>query len=139
VDAVMIHNELGQIAVECWEHIPLSYPGLVLHTYVVMPNHVHGIIEITDNALCARIASHHHETDECSPENLLLSLAIGSFKSAVTRKMNALRQRKTKDFWYLGYMDRIIRNDIEYNKITQYILDNPRRWHEREERLRRKT
>jgi REP element-mobilizing transposase RayT len=50
VDAVMIHNERGNIAVDCWEQIPYSYPGLVLHTYVVMPNHVHGIIEITANA-----------------------------------------------------------------------------------------
>jgi len=136
VDAMMIHNERGIIAVDCWEQIPYSYPGLVLHTYVVMPNHVHGIIEITANALRARTSAKDAETVESRASEFLLSQAVGSFKAAVTRGIDESVKREKMSFWYPGFMDRIIRNQFEYNQRTQYILNNPRRWHEREERRR---
>ena len=137
VDELMIHNESGLIAVDCWEHIPYSYPGLVLHTYVVMPNHVHGIIEITVNAPRVRTSSKHDGTDEYRPSDYLLSQAMGSFKAAVTHRMDEGLTRTAESFWYPGFMDRIIRNQFEYDQRTQYILNNPRRWHEREERRRK--
>jgi len=85
VDAMMLHNERGIIAVDCWEQIPYSYPGLVLHTYVVMPNHVHGIIEITANAPRVRTSAKGDETVESRTSEFLLNQAVGSFKAAVTR------------------------------------------------------
>jgi REP element-mobilizing transposase RayT len=137
VDAQMAHNESGVIAVDCWEQIPYSYPGLGLHTYVVMPNHVHGIIEITANAPRARTSGTDGETVESRASEFLLSQAVGSFKAAVTRGIDESVKRKKMSFWYPGFMDRIIRNQFEYDQRTQYILNNPRRWHEREERRRR--
>ncbi len=137
VDAMMIHNERGIIAVDCWEQIPYSYPGLVLHTYVVMPNHVHGIIEITVNAPRVRTSAKDNETVESSTSEYLVSQAVGLFRVAVTRGIDESVKREKKSFWYPGFMDRIIRNQFEYNQRTQYILNNPRRWHEREERRRR--
>ncbi len=48
---IMILNDLGKIANECWLAIPTHFPNAVLHEYVVMPNHIHGIIELTNNAV----------------------------------------------------------------------------------------
>ena len=137
VDELMIHNERGLIAVDCWEQIPYSYPSLVLHPYVVMPSHVHGIIEITHNATRARTSSKHDGSDDYRPSDYLLSQAMGSFKAAVTHRIDESVKFKGQSFWYPGFMDRIIRNASEYNQKTQYIIDNPRRWHEREERRRK--
>jgi gamma-glutamyl-gamma-aminobutyrate hydrolase PuuD len=45
---VMLYTEAGKIALQCWEDIPKHFPNVVVHAYVVMPNHLHGLIEITD-------------------------------------------------------------------------------------------
>lgn len=47
-DGIMILNEAGKVAEECWLEIPKHYPKVVLHDFVIMPNHVHGIIELKE-------------------------------------------------------------------------------------------
>jgi REP element-mobilizing transposase RayT len=101
-----------------------------------MPNHVHGIIAITANAPRVRTSARDEETVESRTSEFLLSQAVGSFKAAVTRSIDESIKREKMSFWYPGFMDRIIRNQFEYNQRTQYILNNPRRWHKREERRR---
>lgn len=48
-DGKMIHSEAGLVALSCWEEIPMHHPYVILHAFVVMPDHIHGIIEIVDN------------------------------------------------------------------------------------------
>ncbi len=45
----MILNDAGNIANECWLEIPKHFPNAILHEHIVMPNHVHGIIELSGN------------------------------------------------------------------------------------------
>ncbi len=48
-DGRMLHSDAGLHAIQCWKEIPLHHPYVILHTFIIMPDHVHGIIEIVDN------------------------------------------------------------------------------------------
>jgi len=61
-----------------------------------------------------------------------LGAIIGSYKSAVSRNVNALHQTSPSSLWQRNYYERIIRDDNELNAVHQYIADNPSKWHEDE-------
>lgn len=68
----MMLNELGKITKECWLSIPRHFPNVKLHEYIIMPNHVHGIIEITEQTAGANQYSPDNEgeeTNQHSPNN----------------------------------------------------------------------
>jgi len=114
-------SNAGVIVWECWQAIPIHYPKIKLGTFVVMPDHVHGIINIFRDQ-CFR-------GEAClAPENHSPSLGvvIGSFKSAATKKIH---ESGNPEFgWHRRYHDHIIRDNLELTLIDQYIRDNPRRW-----------
>lgn len=93
-----------------------------LDEYVIMPNHVHGIIIIEDNVADANFASTTNRTE------MLLSKVIQLFKRAVTIQINKERSGKSA-VWQRSYFDRVIRNEKELYQIRNYIRQNPLKWH----------
>jgi REP element-mobilizing transposase RayT len=115
----MILNELGGKAEICWEEIPNHFPQVELDYFVIMPNHLHGIIIINTNVETRHASSLQNK-------KLTLSNIVGSFKSAVTK--SAHEKGSINFSWQPRFYDRIIRNEKELFNIRKYIEQNPLKW-----------
>jgi REP element-mobilizing transposase RayT len=127
-------STLGCVAEECWLTIPDHFPGVELDMFVVMPNHVHGIIVINrweTNTSYVR-ATHVSPLQSRGPQSGSLGAIIGSYKSAVTRRINRIRETPGAPVWQRNYYEHIMRNERSLNAIREYILHNPARWAEDE-------
>jgi putative transposase len=113
----------GSVIISEWQKIPDRFPSVKLDAYTVMPNHLHGIIVLQDNQNVEIIGS--NSTVKC---NSTLSTIIGSFKSATSRGINKYHFLGINDIWHRGFHDHIIRNVTEYDRISEYILNNPAHW-----------
>jgi len=173
IDGEMHLNELGNIAENEWFETPKHRPYVVLHGFVVMPNHIHGIIEITK---CRGVACNAHMGNDnahdgirkqgvarnegvarnaptggthadnimsdISPKPATLSTIIRAYKSAVSKSIHTCRgvarnapTDATQTYnphivWQRNYHERIIRNDENYRRISEYIQSNPLKWKE---------
>ena len=140
VDGVMALNTAGQIVEKCWCAIPEHFPQVTLDEFVVMPNHVHGIITIGENNVGAndvrannvRANDYLPQPSNEIPRSLQhgTSRTIGSmvrgFKIGVTRWFRA--NTDIHKVWQRNYYEHIIRNEDSYLKIAEYIQTNPQRW-----------
>ncbi len=114
----MILNKFGEIAKSFWMEIPRHFKNVALDEFIVMPNHVHGILIIVGNAYMRSLQNR---------TKMLLSRIIQQYKSSVTREINLLQN----DFyfqWHKSFYDHIIRNDKTLNNIREYITNNPLKW-----------
>ncbi len=137
VDGVMVLNTAGQIVEKCWCAIPEHFPQVTLDEFVVMPNHVHGIITVGANNHLPQhylpLPSDETPIQSNEPPRPLqhgTSRAIGSmvrgFKIGVTRWFRA--NTDIHAVWQRNYYEHIIRNEDAYLKIAEYIQTNPQRW-----------
>lgn len=117
----MILNGLGKIADECWNRIGTVHKNVELDYYVIMPNHIHGVIIINGVVGDAKFAS---PTDRTKME---LSKLIQQFKRTVTIKIKS-RAYKLNFKWQRSFYERIIRNERELFNIRRYIHQNPLKW-----------
>lgn len=115
----MILNEFGKIAENCWKDIPKHFSNTELDYYIIMPNHIHGII-IINKMVETRHASSLQE------KHVTLSNIVGSFKSAVTNQIHEIGFTEFK--WQSRFYDHIIRNEKELFNIRKYIQQNPIKW-----------
>lgn len=118
-------SEIGQIVQFCWLDIPNHFPNVFVDEYIIMPNHIHGIIGIdnNDNAGNADLRS----LQKYDRTKMLLPKIIHGFKSSVTRIVN--RSIKQTNFqWQKSYYERIIQNQETLIKIQNYIKKNPYQW-----------
>ena len=129
----MEFSELGKIANHCWKEIPIHFPFAKLGEFVVMPNHVHGIIiidkpinDIVDaNVETQNFASPRGNHNKFGPQSKNLASIIRGFKSSVT----VYARSNNIDFdWQSRFYDHIIRNNESYLKISNYIINNPSKW-----------
>ena len=131
----MHRSECGGITADCWQQIPRHFPHVVLDAFVVMPNHLHGIVVIDARATHDR-ATHDRATHAsplqsvrpAGPGGGSLGAIIGSFKSAVTRQVNVARGEPGPPIWQRNYYEHVVRNKKTLNAIREYILLNPSRW-----------
>ena len=129
----MCLSEIGEITGKLWYEIKNHASNIELHEFVVMPNHLHGIIEIIDANVGARHAlptrAGHAlplQTRFQNPGKNTLSSIVGSYKSAVSKYVHHLGF--TKFSWQRNYYEHIIRNADSYTQIAQYIINNPINW-----------
>jgi hypothetical protein len=142
----MVLNDAGRAAQQCWLEIPRHYPNVVLHEYVIMPNHVHGIVQIVDAVdgcddwdcrgekfFAPTYAPTISPTYAPIHERMVIrgtSRTIGSilrgFKIGVTKWMR--QNTNVQNVWQRNYYDHIIRNEHSYQRIAEYIVDNPAKW-----------
>lgn len=120
----MTVNEYGAIVEEEWVKSPEIRKEIKLDEYVVMPNHIHGIIWI-GNSVGANGRSPLHRTNMGSKT---LSSFVAGYKSTVTKQINKLRRLPGVPVWQRNYYEHIIRDDAELNRIRQYIMENPLKW-----------
>ncbi|MFH1645471.1 MAG: transposase [Candidatus Omnitrophota bacterium] len=115
----MVLNDYGKIAKNVWLKIPNHFFNIGLDEYVIMPNHIHGIIIIDEF-----VGDGHARPDYRNKSNL--SVIIGSYKSAVSKQIHQLNEISFK--WQRFFYDHIIRTDESLNKIREYIINNPINW-----------
>ena len=130
-DGIVILSEYGRLVERCWRDLPRHSPRVALDVFVVMPNHVHGVIWIVD---IGRGTACRAPTVERLGQPIPHSLPtiIRSFKSAVTKRINGLRATPSLPVWQRNYYERVIRDDDEWQRIREYIQMNPARWEEDE-------
>jgi len=110
-------NNLGKQAKSFWLEIPHHYNFVELDYYVIMPNHIHGIIIMNYQ----NVETGHAPSLQCKPNTL--GNIVGSFKSVVSRwaHKNGIPEFR----WQTRFYERIIRNDTELYRIRKYIDQNP--------------
>jgi putative transposase len=144
-------NEIGLLSKTFWEEIPVHFPNVILDEFVIMPNHIHGIICIhsvetlhatssiakafqIENNIVPQIEKTLHATSireknqhfkNISPKVGSLSTIIRSYKSIVTNKAKAINPHFA---WQSRFHDHIIRDANSLNNIQNYISNNPQNW-----------
>jgi REP element-mobilizing transposase RayT len=130
-------NDFGKIADDEWEKSAQIRDELELDEFVVMPNHVHGIVIIRSgtDALPRTDARPCVSTRMRKPKSI--SSFLAGYKSAVTTKIDDWidlhhadipKYNRRNRLWQVNYYDHIIRDKGEYNRIKTYIINNPKKW-----------
>lgn len=129
----MILNELGSIARDEWQHVADARANVQLDYYVVMPNHLHGIVIIKDEKL-ERDSNELHNMSSREQSRTLqagsLGAIVGHFKAAVGRRAKRANIGRQQKIWQRNYYEHIIRNETSLDDIRRYIINNPARWHD---------
>ena len=147
VDGEMVLNEPGRMVETTWRELPQHYPGVEVVAFVVMPNHVHGVIMLVgagpracpDNPGRSRGVAGQPRRFAGQPRGVAptgtMSLpdVVHRFKSLTTaRYRRGVLQDRWLPFpgrlWQRNYYEHVVRNDEELNDIRQYIAENPLRW-----------
>ncbi len=113
-DRSMILNKCGEIVKQCWLEIPNHFRNVLLDEYIIMPNHVHGIVIIRNN----------HST----PQYQKLPVIVGSFKSATSKYIRQFKNYNNFS-WQKSFHDHIIRDEKALFNIRKYIINNSLKWH----------
>ncbi|MEJ5351784.1 MAG: transposase [Melioribacteraceae bacterium] len=142
-DGKMFLNDIGEIAKQCWFEIPNHFPNVSLDEFVIMPNHIHGIIILNDN-MVDNGNNQNVDIPNVGVQNFeplrkkmqqnqfqkIIPRSIGSiirgFKIGVTKWCR--QNTNIYTVWQRNYFEHIIRNDIALQRIRQYIVDNPMKW-----------
>ncbi|NOY38830.1 MAG: transposase [Nitrospirae bacterium] len=114
LDGKILLNDAGEMIQSAWNGLPEHYPYVELDQFVVMPNHMHGIVVILNDKGGAKRT---------------LGQIVAYFKYQTTKQINQRRNTPGIPVWQRNYFDRIIRNETELNSIRRYIVNNPLKWH----------
>jgi putative transposase len=113
IDGEISVNKLGNIAKLHWQQLQECHSHLKIDEYIVMPNHLHGIIILLDSSIDR-------------PKSI--SEIIRGFKTFSARRINTIRKQRGIPVWQRDYFDRIIRTDEELDNVRRYIINNPQNW-----------
>ncbi len=128
-------SKIGKIANNCWLQIPQHFPFVILHSHIVMPNHIHGIIEIakndndtwveTQDVAALPIMPNLSPSNSFCPQSRNLASIVRGFKIGVTKMAKEINPEFK---WQPRYYDHIIRNEKSFHVISNYIKNNPLNW-----------
>ena len=130
-------SEYGRAARDEWLRSAAVRPGITLDAFVIMPNHLHGIIILTPESQSPDPAGAHGGVGahSCAPlqpplqrRPRSLSSFIACYKATVTRRINQMRDTAGARVWQRNYYERIVRDEEELARARGYITENPRRW-----------
>jgi len=135
-DGKMVLNAFGKIADNEWLKTGEIRDNVELSEYVIMPNHIHGIIVLNTVGAYGNTPLLPNTLRSNKPVFKSPSKTIGAiirgYKSAVTKQINVLRNTPGMRIWQRNYYEHIIRNEKSYYRIAEYILNNPLNWREDE-------
>jgi putative transposase len=122
-------SQIGNFAWECWNSIPEYFPFVELGGFIVMPNHVHGIIIINKSTEEENKTKNDSTSyrNKFGPQSMNLASIIRGYKTGVTKMSRKIYPEFS---WQARYHDYIIRSEKSHNKITNYIDNNPINWKE---------
>ena len=126
IDRQVRENEIGAAARDEWLRSADIRREIGLDAFVVMPNHLHGIVVIRHVGAHGRAPL--PPTTNRPPRSL--GSFVAGFKSAATRRINTIRGTPGLPVWQRNYYERIVRDDRELDAIRRYIEENPARWAE---------
>ena len=126
VNGEMILNQCAETVLKCWHDLTNYCQHIELSAFVVMPNHVHGIVVIKDVG-----------TDPGSVpakpvkaiKRYSLPEIVRIFKTSSSRRINSARGTVGTPVWQRNYWEHVIRNQEAFNRICDYIVTNPKRWY----------
>lgn len=141
----MYPSQPGQMVQKLWDELPLHYPGVAVDAFVLMPDHVHGIIIVQTVPRCLPnnsaggttgglpLPSYRPSPSDRATQPMTLGDVVHRFKSLTTAKyrhgvMNLGWTPFPKRFWQRNYYESIIRDEQSWDKIRGYILNNPIGW-----------
>ena len=128
-DCEMRLNDIGRKVRSAWEELPTRFADMSLDAFIVMANHIHGIIRVGAQF----IAPHQSTPAQEGAMNRAPTLGeiVRTYKSVSTR---LIRRTVNSDFaWQRNYCEHVIRDDRSLERIRDYIVNNPARWAEDEE------
>lgn len=149
VDEVLAENDYAKIVRDCWQDLAVHYPCIWLDEFAIMPNHVHGILNIRDSVVGAGLCRPNDENinmsktgrDDRAPTMTgsddrigrddpapTLGMMVAYFKYQSTKQINAIRNTGVVKIWQRDYYDHIIRDKQSLYFISKYIRENPMRW-----------
>lgn len=137
IDAVRMRlNKLGHIANTCWLETPRHNRNVMLDYFVIMPNHLHGIIFITEQQqppirdIPRVTVGAQHAAPSRLPEVVPNSVGaiVRSYKSAVARIIHSLRGHEHLKIWQRNYYEHVIRNEDDLLQTREYVANNPAQW-----------
>jgi putative transposase len=128
-------NALGDLVVREWLRTVQIRPRISADTFVVMPNHLHGILIIADNAgtVPGRGTLQRDPTVVAAegfgqPTHDTLPTIVRGFKATTARQINLLRGTPGQPVWQRGYLEHVIRHEAELTRVRGHIAGNPGRW-----------
>ncbi|HUV05125.1 MAG TPA: transposase [Armatimonadota bacterium] len=127
-DGMIRLNSLGLIVRACWDDLPRHYVHVELDAFVIMPNHIHGIVLFQDPPSVGaglRPAPTPASTDG---RRHGLPEFVRAFKSFASRRINELRSTPGVRVWQRNYYEHIIRSRKSLDAIRRYVEDNPIQW-----------
>lgn len=134
-DQKMQFSTIGAIADVLWFELPHRNPTIELGEYVIMPDHMHGILIIKDTVKSTDKSSVRSNKNQkmaaISPKANSVSAIIRSYKSAVTKHLNRLNLEFK---WQSRFYDHIIRDEAAFERISNYIKANPENWGKKEDK-----
>jgi len=134
--AVVLSN-IGRIVAQSWMWLGDHHPYVDLDAWVIMPNHIHGIVVILDDDIVSRDRRGGCRGDPCrggsrtaptAAKRKPLGRLIGAFKTVSTKRINEIRCTPGDRFWQRNYWEHIIRDESSLAQIRQYVINNPARW-----------
>jgi len=117
VEGVMRLSPTGRIIEVEWQRLGYHFPHICLDAFVVMPNHLHGIIVVNDPGMRPN-----------GPPAGSLGAMIGQFKSRATKRIWARSENERAPIWQRNYYEHIIRDEADLRRIREYIQNNAARW-----------
>jgi putative transposase len=124
IDCQMVLNKAGELVRNIWEGLQKRFSNMELDAYVVMPNHIHGIICVVERDEAALASKSKKPT---------LGEIIRVFKSISAIEVNKILGRQGKSLWQQNYYDHVIRDEKDLDSRRKYIMDNPGKWAEDKE------
>ncbi|MEA1978088.1 MAG: transposase [Chloroflexota bacterium] len=154
----MLLNNCGKIATRKWERLHERFPEIEIDEFIVMPDHMHGIIVIPDPAVGAihagnnsvgenhagaihaganpigasPVGANHdlpiHELPRLARRRMTLPMVIGFYKMNTAKAINIVNDTRGTPVWQRNYYEHIIRNEDALNRIRRYIQENPIKW-----------
>jgi putative transposase len=125
-------NGYGEWVAACWHDIARHFPHADTDEFVVMPNHVHGIIVINDEVGAG--SPRPYDIGDGSPRpygganRATLGQIVAYFKYQSTKQINAARETPGHPVWQRNYYEHVIRHTGELARVREYIRDNPLQW-----------
>ncbi|WP_420631786.1 transposase [Candidatus Leptofilum sp.] len=126
VNGEMKLSLLGQLVYYEWQKTAVVRPNIHLDAFVVMPNHLHGIIVIFLNSADMNVPDGRPAGSPLQSGSL--GAIIGQFKSKVTKRFRRFPGNDNSPIWQRNYYEQIIRNERHLTAVTQYIHNNPANW-----------
>jgi putative transposase len=142
------HPVCAEIIFAVWQGLPKHFQSVSLDEFIVMPNHVHGIIVLAGDPVGARSPRptppprQLSDSEQASPHTAgagtaplpmarrrpKLGQVVAYFKYETAKRINAVHRRPGAPVWQRNYYEHIIRNEESLSRIRQYIIENPMRW-----------